>query len=282
MTYSRSDMIRAIRADVVPELRRMGFAGAYPHFRRTGPEKIDLATFQFYNSGGQFCVEIGKFPAAGFEPWPGQWLAPEKVRIIDLGQHRIRLGTSRWNRNPWFWYENREPAKVARYVVRFLKTQGAAFWADADLSEAGARRAAQRREPTGIDYAWASYVAMLFLGKGSDLRIDAVTSLLRARSGATALLTEGGRLTLSFGEWRLHVELEEGPHVVPESHELAEMLDDTGAAVRIAGCERRLSIWSPDRDPEMDHFNDYLGVVELLESSFSGVTGCEPRWAIAF
>jgi hypothetical protein len=47
MSDDRSRMIAALQAHVVPELRRRGFKGSFPHFRRAAAQRIDLLTFQF-------------------------------------------------------------------------------------------------------------------------------------------------------------------------------------------------------------------------------------------
>jgi hypothetical protein len=58
----RNKMVAALKAEVVPQLRKNGFSGSFPHFRRIGPTKTDCVTFQFDKWGGGFVVEIGEGP----------------------------------------------------------------------------------------------------------------------------------------------------------------------------------------------------------------------------
>ena len=56
-------MIRAIRERVVPELRRVGFKGSFPHFHREAKGGRDLLMFQFNKHGGGFWGEAGFWTA---------------------------------------------------------------------------------------------------------------------------------------------------------------------------------------------------------------------------
>jgi len=120
-------MIAQIKKDIVPVLRRLGFTGTYPHYRRVAPQQIDLVTFQFYSSGGQFVVEVGKFPPTGYELY-GRLIPPESVRMAHLLQHRIRLGKTVEISDPWILFEDRDLPTVTAEVVRLLETEAEEFW----------------------------------------------------------------------------------------------------------------------------------------------------------
>ena len=105
MTHKHDRMVKAINDIVVSKLREKGFNGSFPHFRRSGTEKIDLLTFQFDKSGGGFVIEISKCPPDGITtPW-GKVIPPNKVRAWDIPpSRRLRLqprpgsSTSDWYR----------------------------------------------------------------------------------------------------------------------------------------------------------------------------------------
>lgn len=72
-------------------------------------------------------------------------------------------------------------------------------------------------------------------------------------------------LAVAWGEWEIRITKEEAETVLEESREIAGSIGSHRAdRDRIAGCRRRFSL-SSDDDPEMDRFNDYLFIVEILE-----------------
>ena len=58
MTEHRKLMERALREMFVVELRRLGFKGSLPHFRRVSEQRVDYLTVQFNSAGGSFVVEV--------------------------------------------------------------------------------------------------------------------------------------------------------------------------------------------------------------------------------
>lgn len=58
-------MIRELRKWVVPELKRRGFGGSFPHYRRIDGTRIDLLMFQFDKWGGGFRIGISYILTAG-------------------------------------------------------------------------------------------------------------------------------------------------------------------------------------------------------------------------
>lgn len=81
---------------------------------------------------------------------------------------------------------------------------------------------------------------------------------------------------LLFGGWCLIVALEEYPWIEEESREMAQDHPDQTKASEVARCRRRLAIWSEDPDPGMDHFNDWVLMVECLLRRFPGLLVFDP------
>jgi hypothetical protein len=80
------------------------------------------------------------------------------------------------------------------------------------------------------------------------------------------VIVETALIRVKRNNWELRIWYEEKPEVLVESQEIASNFatkrDD---ATIIASCNRRF-ITSADRDPKMDYFNDYVFVLEALES----------------
>jgi hypothetical protein len=119
-------MIAALKRTVVPVLRELGFKGSFPHFRRTLDSRVDLLTFQFYSSGGQFVVEVGSFPSTGYMHY-GKLIPPEKVRMPHL-LSRLRLGAKDEGSDHWFGFEAGNFEEVAGSVVPYIRGQAVEWW----------------------------------------------------------------------------------------------------------------------------------------------------------
>ena len=96
-------MIRVLKDTVVPALTARGFQGAFPHFRRLRPDRIDLLTFQFYRSGGKFVVELSQCGPDGYTPPWGEKIPPGKVTAHHL-YRRQRLGGGIGFRRADHWF----------------------------------------------------------------------------------------------------------------------------------------------------------------------------------
>ena len=133
MSDSRDNMIAALRRVLVPGLRRRGFRGSMPHFRRLQPTRIDLLTVQFSRWGGEFVVEIAKAPPSGVTMYWGEFVPPAKLDANHIGADlRLRLGTSPTRADHWFKFDSAQtPADfdvVAAQVVSYLDSQAEPYW----------------------------------------------------------------------------------------------------------------------------------------------------------
>jgi Domain of unknown function (DUF4304) len=129
MSQSRDEMIDALKRKVVSVLRELGFKGSFPHFRRTSANQVQLLTFQFSMGGGQFVVELGKFPATGYQSHEGL-IPPEKVKMRDL-LRRLRLGAKNIDSDHWFNYDRGNYDEVAESIIPLIRGQAERWWARA-------------------------------------------------------------------------------------------------------------------------------------------------------
>lgn len=117
-------MIGALKNIVVPHLRKSGFTGSFPHFRRFLHSRIDLITFQFDKWGGGFVIEISQCPVEGVVTHWGEHIAPNKVTAHDLHPDtRFRLRPAEVTGDDyWFRYDNGDYETVARNVLSLHPT----------------------------------------------------------------------------------------------------------------------------------------------------------------
>ena len=87
---------------------------------------------------------------------------------------------------------------------------------------------------------------------------------------------EGQRITVSKGDWEIHLTLNDGPEVLEESQTLAEQLSDGEEGAKMASSASRVEVYSDAPDKELEHFNDYLGMIEVLVS-FRGLIAIDPE-----
>ncbi len=133
----------ALKSVLAADLRRRGFSGSLPHFRRRDSERISLLSVQHFSSGGSFVVEVAACPPAGHVTSCGQDVAPSKVKAVDINDPRPRLGNPNFpgRGDHWFVYapRNYEPdgqivlpqshyLDVAAGVVALLDDQAEPFW----------------------------------------------------------------------------------------------------------------------------------------------------------
>jgi hypothetical protein len=91
MNEHRDRMMTALKTRFVPALRKRGFVGAFPHFRRRLTERVDYLMLQFYSAGGSFVVEVGRTGPDGFTDGPWKDLPVDKINVGHIFNDRRRL-----------------------------------------------------------------------------------------------------------------------------------------------------------------------------------------------
>jgi len=122
----RKMMNNALKKVVIPVLRKQGFKGSFPHFRRKNENNIDLITFQFNKWGGSFIVELATCSIEGVTMYWGKQIPPNKVTAHHINK-RFRLGAKSEDEDGvWFDYEfaklEGDFEKVALSVLKLLNT----------------------------------------------------------------------------------------------------------------------------------------------------------------
>src|SRR5205085_1117138 len=83
-------------------------------------------------------------------------------------------------------------------------------------------------------------------------------------------------IVVAASDWEIHLTFNESPAVLNESREIAGHIAGEVDGRDIAACARRVELSSDIPDPEMNHFNEYLLAVEVLQS-FQGLIAVDPR-----
>jgi len=119
------------------------------------------------------------------------------------------------------------------------------------------------------------YRAYGLLQASSDFTLDEAVNRLKSRFPGFSATRAGNQISLVKDDWEIFLAENADPAVLAESAELAEKIAGEDGS-EIAACARRVEVYSDISDPFMEHFNDYLVVIEVLQS-FRGVIAVDPN-----
>ena len=96
----------SLKRIVIPELRKRGFKGTFPHLRRIS-DHVDLLTFHFDRNGGGFIMEVARGEIGGHTTHWGKQIPANKLRAWDLHpDQRKRLQPKQGSgTDSWFRYD---------------------------------------------------------------------------------------------------------------------------------------------------------------------------------
>jgi hypothetical protein len=120
------------------------------------------------------------------------------------------------------------------------------------------------------------YRAYGLLQAASDFTLDEAVTRLKSRFPDFSVERSGNQITVLKNDWEIFLVENADPAVLTESAELAEKIAGVEDGTEIAACARRVEVSSDIPDPTMEHFNDFLIVIEVLQS-FRGVIAIDPK-----
>jgi hypothetical protein len=121
------------------------------------------------------------------------------------------------------------------------------------------------------------YEALALIPNECSFSLDALHLRLRSRfEDSFAIACHDGYVTLHDASWTLSLFLNSSAYVRDEAKEIVQKFGcGRPDAEALATASRRIELISTDESPEMEHFNDFVYVVEVLQS-FPGVAVFEP------
>jgi hypothetical protein len=139
MVDARKEMNDALKAEVVPALRKWGFKGTFPHFHREVDQHVDLLSFQFRLAGGSFVVELSYAEPGRENVYIDKEAPASKLRASQTSK-RLRLGAEGPGSDSWFSFEpvgffKRRPdyKGICSEVVAMLERQAIPWWSEKHL-----------------------------------------------------------------------------------------------------------------------------------------------------
>jgi hypothetical protein len=123
--------------------------------------------------------------------------------------------------------------------------------------------------------SFATYGTLCFLQNDSDFDLSIATERLIKTFPEAQVTQLDQSISIQFPDWKMQLHLADEPFIADEAKDLAEYFSDCPRATEIAACKRRVEIGA-DPDPNMDHFNDFVFVCQMLEE-FKGVILFDPQ-----
>jgi hypothetical protein len=122
------------------------------------------------------------------------------------------------------------------------------------------------------------YRAFGLLRPDSDFTLEHALTRLTAKFPGFTVAQDGNQIVVSKGEWWIALAVVSGPAVRMETEGLLGHLAgiEPAEALSLTESDRRVEVWTDVPDPFMEHFNDYLFVVEVLKS-FKGLVAVDPK-----
>lgn len=120
-----------------------------------------------------------------------------------------------------------------------------------------------------------TYEAIAFLKDDSDFDTELFKKHLIRCFPAMQIVQEGKTISLSHLDWQIHAYLADELFVEIEALEMPEYCPQCPRIEEISKCKRRVEIWGRSSDPQMDYFNDYIILCNVVER-FQGVILFDP------
>lgn len=122
------------------------------------------------------------------------------------------------------------------------------------------------------------YRAIGLIKPDTDFTVAEAEKRLATKFNGFAVARAGDRVDVRKGDWWISLARVAGEGIAGEIEglvgHLAGVESDEAAAYTASAA--RVEVWTDVPDPFMEHFNDYLGVVEVLKS-FRGLLAVDPN-----
>jgi hypothetical protein len=137
MTSDRSAMEAALKEVCVPVLRSLGFRGSFPHFYREEGDFVSLLNFQYFLSGGSFCVNLGYADPQRENVYFRKETKASALHVSQTRDH-ARLGAPAGHGDRWFSFGKttygefrgapQPPRILAAEVAKLIEADAVSWW----------------------------------------------------------------------------------------------------------------------------------------------------------
>lgn len=131
-------MEKVLKEKCIPVLRDHGFKGCFPDLYRDIDGFVSLINFQFFSSGGSFCVNISYADKNRENIFFQKETEPKRLRVSQA-RERARLGAPNLVGDHWFSFgktsygefrgEPQNPFEIASEITSLIKSAALPWWA---------------------------------------------------------------------------------------------------------------------------------------------------------
>jgi hypothetical protein len=120
------------------------------------------------------------------------------------------------------------------------------------------------------------YSAYGLLTPATDFSLEAARERLQKKFPAASVTLANGVITLSGGDWDFQLYVNDKNEITAEHQDMAEKLGGADNNPEVSASRKRVEVWSNTNDPFLEHFNDYLQIIEVLQT-FRGLIAIDPK-----
>ncbi len=122
------------------------------------------------------------------------------------------------------------------------------------------------------------YHACGLIKPDTDFSVQEAFTRLKAKFPDFSVTCEGEQITIAKGDWWIALVVVSGPGVADETQGIVDRIAglEQSEAEAYVSTGRRVEVWSDVPDPFMEHFDDYLKMIEVLKS-FNGLLAVDPK-----
>lgn len=137
MSTDRSTMEKVLKEHCVPLLKEHGFKGGFPNLYRDTEGFVSLINFQFYSSGGSFCVNLSFADKQRENIYFRPETEPKNLRVSQTRIH-ARLGAPKLKGDHWFSFGKtsydeyrgapQSPTDIAAEINQLIELDALPWW----------------------------------------------------------------------------------------------------------------------------------------------------------
>ena len=101
MNIDRKQMESDLKEHCVPFLKERGFKGSFPNLYRESEGFVSLINFQFFSSGGSFCINLSYTEPSRDNVSFKKETEAKKLKVSQT-RERVRLGSENLKGDNWF------------------------------------------------------------------------------------------------------------------------------------------------------------------------------------
>lgn len=137
MNTDRVTMERVLKEQCVPVLRAHSFKGSFPDLYRDIGGFVSLINFQFFSSGGSFCINLSFADKQRDNIYFRKETQPKHLKVSQA-TIRARLGAPNLVGDRWFSFgktsygefrgEPQNPSDIANEIIRLISEEALPWW----------------------------------------------------------------------------------------------------------------------------------------------------------